>query len=320
MTRANRTFASLVLVSLGLILVIGWSTHRLLMAGAPGVVAGGTWPELQCLLIPGDQDRVIHLLSYLFLATISASTASALATLWRQHRQTRRLLRHCLAAQPVPEGTVRRLGRALGLEGRVDVVDSAARFAFCYGFRRPRILLSTGLLATLSDGEIESLLLHEREHARQRDPLKVAVGRLLVAMMFFMPLASSLYHRYLVEKELAADQAAIAVQGQSRNLARALLTLIETTAPRPSAGASAAEALEARIAALAGEPPTPRTRLRPSRLVGSLVIAALALLPVVSPLAHAAPSPSLDHDVVHGCHALPPVPEPAPGGQHQVGR
>jgi Zn-dependent protease with chaperone function len=309
MVRPNRTFTGLVAVSGALIIVIGWSTRHLLMAGAPGSVSGGPWPELQCLLIPGEQDRVTHLISYVFLAAIGASTASAVVALWRQQRKTRRLLRNCRAAQLIRDGNVHRLERAFGLNGRIDVVDSATKLAFCYGFSRPRVLLTTGLLASLSNGELESLLLHEREHVRQHDPLKVAVGRLLAAVLFFIPVIAALYRRYLVEKELAADQAAVEVQGHARDLASALLHLLEAAAPQSATTAGGAEALDARIAALLGEPLPSQSRLRPSRLAASLVVAILALLPLVTPLVHAAPSAAPDRDVVHGCHAARDVSE-----------
>ncbi len=299
----NRTFAALVFASVALIGAIGWSTHHLLVAGAPGFVDGGLWPELQCLLVPGDRDAGTHLVSYIFLATIGASTASSLLTLIRQHQQTRRLLRNCLAVQAVRQRKIRALARTLRLDGRIDVVDSDAQLAFCYGYVRPRILISTGLVSGLSRSELECLLLHEREHLRQRDPLKVAIGRLLVGMLFFMPLIGALYRRYLVEKELAADRAAVNVQGQSRDLAGALLHLLEAGSARPAPSVGGDEALAARIAVLLGEPIPFRPHLRPAHVAGSLMIAIVALLPLVSPLAHAAPSAVSGHDVVDGCHA-----------------
>ena len=38
----------------------------------------------------------------------------------------------------------------------------------------PRICLSTGLMALMSEAELEAVLLHERYHLRSRDPLNEA--------------------------------------------------------------------------------------------------------------------------------------------------
>jgi Zn-dependent protease with chaperone function len=169
----------------------------------------------------------------------------------------------------------------LGLAGRLDLVDLAVPVAFCYGYLRPRVLVSTGLVELLPPRELEALLLHEREHLRQRDPLKVAAGKLLAASTFFVPLLTALYRRFLVEKELAADRAAIREQAGAASLSAALLRLLEQQAPgSPAFGAGSSDALEARLDALLGSPRRLAAPLGFRQLAASLIVALLAVLPL----------------------------------------
>lgn len=296
----NRTFVAVVLVSTTLMLAALWSAHHLLVAGAP-VLASGAWPGLSCLLLPAERDLPAHLASYAFLAAIAAATTSGLWTLVQQYRQTRSLLQACLALRSPRWRALRPVVQGLGLEGRVDVVEIPAPMAFCYGYIRPRILVSTGLLASLPRQELEALLLHEREHLRQRDPLKVAIGKLLASAVFFAPLVGALHRRYLVEKELAADRAAIVEQGSSDSLAAALLRLIEVEGQAPPAySAGGDEALEARIDVLLGNEAPQRAGMR-LKVGRSAAVALLAVLPLVMPgLSEATLASS--HNIVGGCH------------------
>ncbi|MBI4491654.1 MAG: M56 family metallopeptidase [Chloroflexi bacterium] len=298
----NRTFALLVVLSSGLIAVIGWSAHHLLLAGAPALANASAWPSASCLLLPLDGDYLPHLASYLFLLAIGAGTLVGLRALVQQQRQTQALLRACLAARSRRRRALDRLAWRLGLEGRLDLVDLAAPVAFCYGYLRPRILVSTGLLTLLPRPELDALLLHEREHLRQRDPLKVGLGKLLASAAFFVPALGALYRRYLVEKELAADQAAIRAQGGTTPLAAALVRLLDHGAfPNPVWSAGASEAIEARIDALLGDPVRLRLRVGRTPLLGSVAVALLAALPLLaSPLLLEAAVSS--QNVTAGCH------------------
>jgi Zn-dependent protease with chaperone function len=298
----NLTFALLIVLSVGLIAVTGWSTYHLLLAGAPALAAGGPWPGFSCLLLPLAGDLPPHLASYVFTLAIGAGATSGLRTVVRQHCQTKALLDTCLSTRPGRHRTLERLSRRLGLRGRLDLVDVVAPIAFCYGYLRPRVLVSTGLAELLPASELEALLLHEREHLRQCDPLKIAFGKLLVSTVLFVPLVGALYRRYLVEKELAADSAAVVEQGSSTNLTAALVRLLDHGFPhRPPLGAGVGEALETRIDALLGDDVRPRLRLGPGQLARSLIAAVVATLPMlISPLP--ADAVASNHNIVAGCH------------------
>ncbi|MBI2755916.1 MAG: M56 family metallopeptidase [Chloroflexi bacterium] len=285
--RPNQTFALLSGLGAAVVGGITWSTHHLLVAGAPGAVPDSGWPGVLCLLLPVADDLTLHVASYAFLLAIGAGLASSVRALVRQQQQTHALLKACLARRTRHDRTAQAVARRVGLGGRLDVVDLPTPVAFCYGYLRPRVIVSRGLVATLPRQQLAALLLHEREHVRQRDPLKVALGKLLAAGVFFVPALSALYRHYLVEKELAADSAVIRAQGSATSLAAALVVFLERgPAPPPAFSAGADEALEARLDSLLGGPIRFRPRIGRIPLLGSATTIALALLPLllVTPL------------------------------------
>ena len=308
MAHPNRTFAALLLASAVLLASTAWSAHHLLLAGAPTLAAGGDWPGLGCVLLPLAGDYAPHLASYAFLVALVVGLGVGARTLVRQHRQTRALLGAFLAARvgygPLGEAVAR-----VGLTGRVDVVELAAPVAFCHGYVRPRVVVSTGTVALLAPRELEALLLHEREHLRQRDPLKVAVGRLLSAALRFAPVVPALYRRYMTEKELLADRAVVRAQGTSALLAAALVKVLGAGgAPAPARAAGASGALDDRIAALLDEPLGARLALGRRTLLASAVVGLLLALPIAT-----APLPNdgavaSHHNVVAVCHLAQAAP------------
>ena len=136
-TSPNRTFAMLASVSIASILVTGWSTFQLLLAGAPALSVGRTWPTASCLL-PTNDDFVPHLASYLFIAAMLVGLVSGSRVLLRQYLQTRQLLRACLASRASVRTRLAVLAERLGLESRLDLVSLTTPVAFCYGYLRPR--------------------------------------------------------------------------------------------------------------------------------------------------------------------------------------
>lgn len=304
MARPDHTFALLAGLSIALIGAISWSTHHLLLAGAPAYAVGGAWPGATCLLLPLGNDLAPHLASYAFMLAMLVGAAAGFRAVLRQARSTRALLATCLAVRSLHPDALAQLQRRLGLRDRLDVVDFPEPIAFCYGTIRPRVLISTGLIDLLPSRELEAVLLHEREHLRRLDPLKVAVGKLFVSTGFFVPVLGALYRRFLVEKELAADRAVIAAQGDEAGLGAALIRLVERRATlQPPFSAGASDALEARIDALVGDPVRRSLQVGASGFAVSLVVACLAALPVV-----ATPLPSdivvSNHNIVAGCHLI----------------
>ena len=138
--------------------------------------------------------------------------------------------------------------------GDVDVVAAAEPVAATYRLVRPRIVVSTGLVAALSPEQLSAVLAHERAHLRGRDPLRLAVVRRLAVRRFYLPLLSGLRRRFVVGLELAADRAALERVGVAA-LAGALLRVLDATPPGLAAGFGEPSALPARLAQMDGESP-----------------------------------------------------------------
>ena len=168
-----------------------------------------------------------------------AVTAITVAGAWREHAAARRFARSIRACDPRP------LGDAW-------VVPDERPRAFCAGLIRPRIYVSSGAVALLDGPALRAVLAHERHHARRRDPLRLAAGRVIARALFFVPGLGELIRRQEALAELSADECALAVAPENRSaLARAMLSFSDHAGPDEGVGID-----PARIDYLLGEPPS----------------------------------------------------------------
>jgi len=217
--------------------VEAWGLYRLQLAlGAAGIAA--------CTLVLGAAASAVHVhpaaahrldvagahLTYpavnaaavvlMVLALLGAAVlAVAIHAAVRQWRGHRRLLAGLPVTSPLPRHPT------------VLVIDVAAPVAFCAGWLRPRVYVSTAVLDRLSKAELHAVLAHEHHHGALRDPLRLAVSRVLCQALFFLPVLRPLHHRYADEAEITADAAALAASdGATGPLASAMLALAATPA------------------------------------------------------------------------------------------
>ncbi len=154
----------------------------------------------------------------------------ALFTVWKTWRATQRLLQTTQTVRLPLSPVIASLANRLNLTDALLIVPDCAPFSFCYGLWCPRICLSLGLIDLLTEAELEAVLRHEAYHLRRREPLRMAIALCLSRFFFFVPLLTELHDRYLTEKELAADAAAVALTSRAA-LAGALYKL--TTIKQP---------------------------------------------------------------------------------------
>lgn len=141
--------------------------------------------------------------------------------------------------------------RAPSVRGALLIADPQPR-AFCAGLLRPRVYVSTGAVAMLDDEALEAVLAHEHHHAHRRDPLRFAVGRVLIRGLFFLPELEDLVERQRALAELSADEsAANAAPGSRSALARAMLSFSDAPGSAEGAGID-----PARVDYLLGESPS----------------------------------------------------------------
>lgn len=142
----------------------------------------------------------------------------------------------------------------LGLLGRVDVVDSKKYISFCYGYFSPRICLSSQVINSLSDKELQAILLHESYHLKSYDPLKIVLSKTLSSIFFFIPILKDLQKHYILTKEIAADTEVI--QKGGRQILVSVLSKFLTSHPpvlNTVAALASPDDLEKRILYLGGK-------------------------------------------------------------------
>jgi len=109
--------------------------------------------------------------------------------------------------------------------GRLRVLNHPVAVAYCVpGVRRPRVVVSAGLLSTLGAGELDAVLRHEEAHARGRHDLVIQPFVAWQATFPFLRPAREATAAVSLLVEMLADDAAARHCG-GRTLARALARL-----------------------------------------------------------------------------------------------
>ncbi len=118
---------------------------------------------------------------------------------------------------------VRDAARRHGLD--VGLLHSDYPFSFVWGFRRSKLVLSSGLLAALSPSELTGVLEHEAAHHARRDNL-VKLGLLIAAhASLAAPLARRVLRWRNDQVELLCDEIAAARGSTPLDIAEALVKL-----------------------------------------------------------------------------------------------
>lgn len=165
---------------------------------------------------------------------VDAHTAGLLALLvvqgvvaWRAARSVSRQVQMERRRRRLPVLAQRHVG-----PHRVAVIAGDRPRAFCAGLRRPRIYVTEGAWNRLEPAELRAVVEHEASHVRRRDPVRLALARVVADGFGFVPPIRSLASRQLAVADLAADRAAVVALGSAQPLAAALLKLDEPTPER----------------------------------------------------------------------------------------
>ncbi|MFE6227779.1 M56 family metallopeptidase [Streptomyces sp. NPDC057854] len=180
------------------------------------------------------------------IPALLAVLASCAAAAWR-HRQVHRRADRALAGLPVRS---------------VAVLPDTSPYAYALPGRRDRIVVTTGMLASLNPGERRALFAHERSHlAGRHHRFLLAVQLAARANPFLRPLRTAVVY----STERWADEEAAQAVGSRRTVAVAVgkSALISQGSPVPTLAHFAAPAgpVPRRVAALLG--PAPSTRIWP---------------------------------------------------------
>ncbi|MBV6519502.1 MAG: hypothetical protein DCC43_02965 [Candidatus Brocadia sp.] len=166
--------------------------------------------------------------------------------------------------------------------------NAALRYAFTSGIWKPKIYLSTGICSYLTAKELQSVILHEAHHIRQKAPFKLFVLQILSALNFFLPVNRHLLGRYSSLSEKAADDAAVKISGEPLELASALLKLsrFRTLAALSPAVAFSREQgiIEERIMRILEPEAAPPCLFKTFSYLSSVFIVVVICLPLFFPL------------------------------------
>ncbi|MBX9253294.1 M48 family metalloprotease [Desmonostoc muscorum CCALA 125] len=168
---------------------------------------------------------------------------------------------------------------------RARLLQTEAMFAGQIGFWQPELVVSVGLLQTLSPNHLESVLAHEQGHYQYRDTFWFFWLGWVRSCTAWLPNTEPLWQELLVLRELRADSYA-ALQVDPLVLAESLLLVVSSN-PLSSEiccaalGSPSADRLEQRVEALLAPPePTTESQLQ------SWHTFLLAFLPLVTVIFH----------------------------------
>jgi len=270
------------------------SRHRVivLLAALPVLTAAAlmlsaSLPALISLVLPGFDHCTVHddghaHLCFVHLPKVGVSTGFALLLVFA--------LSYGIVRAAFAISRVVRAMRVLDLlagsgdvrsDLGVTVLKTSQPICIAAGLLRPRILLSSGLLESLSADDRAVVLTHERAHVRRRDALIASLVRML-ATLHLPVVARWLVREIDVAAEQACDEEAGKLVGDRVAVASAILTveraLQQAAAPSlsPIAVAFGKRAVERRVESLLREPEPPRSLRAIAAWIGAAAIAVLA--------------------------------------------
>ena len=135
------------------------------------------------------------------------------------------------SARPVPAEWQLRLRSLSGINGvrrqTQLLVSSHIAAPMSLGFLNPAILIPQTLLDTLSDSELEHVVLHELAHVRRWDDWTNFAQKLIEAILPIQPAVYWIGHRMSIEREMACDDWVVATTGTAKPYAASLTKVAE---------------------------------------------------------------------------------------------
>jgi beta-lactamase regulating signal transducer with metallopeptidase domain len=178
---------------------------------------------------------------------------------------------------------LQRLQQRIGLRQAVTLrfSDSIAE-PVLVGFRKPIVVLPTGLAEKLSAAELESVVLHELAHAKRRDNWTAAFSHVMTCIFWFYPLLWWIEQRLRHERELACDEIVVRYGAAPSDYVAGILKVCRLQLTENVAGVSGVckSNLKDRMEAIMSFSAERMSRPAPKALLGALV-AAVFLVPIL---------------------------------------
>ena len=242
-------------------------------APAPVGVAGSAGAAVEPT--PAISERIRQALPWLVSFWAAGTLLTGLYRLagWAAVERMRRS--GVCAAPPVWRQRLRELAARVGVSAPVALLESSlAQAPMVIGALRPAILLPVGLLSGLPPAQVEAILLHELAHVRRLDYLVNLMQSAVESLLFYHPAVWWVSALMRTERENCCDDAAVRVQGDAREYAKALVVLEQLrSAGREPAPAATGGNLMNRIRRLLSQPRRPRSAA--GLIVSGALVAAL---------------------------------------------
>lgn len=172
------------------------------------------------------------MLAYMTLSFITAAVIFAALSSWRTRARVGSLIGQLEMNAEVPSPEQVALVEECVARYRLDVglVMSSYPFTFVWGFRRSKLILSTGLLNALTAEELRGVLEHEAAHHIRRDNLVKLMLSLCAYSSLAFPLSRLILRWRGLEVEMVCDEVAVSRTRAPLEIADALVKLRRQTA------------------------------------------------------------------------------------------
>lgn len=156
--------------------------------------------------------------------------------------------------------------------------------AFTVGFFRPSVIISTGLIKTLSSSELAAVLLHEYHHLQHHHGSLLLITEIISSTVFVLPVLKDLQQDMRAVFEYQADRAATMAQHTTDHVVTALEKLLHAPAEPALSPAFALLQTPLRVASLrGGHHHRPHLSLQRVALSLATVISLVVLLSIPAP-------------------------------------
>ncbi len=170
---------------------------------------------------------------------------------------------------------------------KIYIVASKESIAFSLGFIRRNIYISSSLIESMSEKELEAVVLHEYKHVKDFDSLKLFIAFIIETFLSFIPSMKEFTISMRIDREIEADGFAVSIQKTNSYVLSSLkkfLSFDHAHQPHFIPRFAPADLFDARIASLTRERHSYKKSASPYRFLISLfsfcVITYLALTPV----------------------------------------
>ncbi|MBD1383291.1 M56 family metallopeptidase [Metabacillus arenae] len=225
--------------------MMGWKKKSLMILGVSLLISAIIWCQMGmyithllfgvdiptnffkfCISLFRENSFYYFLITILLNVLIAYSILITLYKIIEQYVLSKKFQKKMLKLKN-KEWTESVMTKAEGQNKDILVINHDQLLAFSMGFRRPMIVLSSGLIRLLDDQELEAVIEHEASHQQNYDSLWVFILKLISESLWFIPMTKWSYHNYKIISELLADEYAIRQTGSEIGLGSALLKLIK---------------------------------------------------------------------------------------------